>query len=300
MFNFETNVNTNVPSLSSSAMLVEVNIGFWSGRKQDKKAAKDIELMKGAKAGSGSYSKKLLGDCPELDAIQSFVTTFRVNRHYQYTHPWSDTGPRLLLTSRYFDYHKVATEAQQIFYGLVNTFLSAYDTLRSKGPENLGELWNDRDYPTVDQLRKKFYFNINYMPLPDSGDFRVDIGNEAVEELKSRYEEAYSRQLEGVMTDVWSRLLKTLEPISKMLTEVPEGERKYPMHRSVFDRAMEIAKLMEDVNITHDPQMQATQRQLVSTFQGLSVDMVKYDSNLKAETKKKVDEILATLPSLDM
>jgi len=291
---------TNVPSLSSSAMLVELSISCWSGKKLDKKASKDVELMNQAQSGAGSYTKRLLGDCPELEALQKFCANIRTGFHYSYTHPWSDNGPRLLMTSRYFDYHKNITEAAQEFEELKEKFLAVYGDARMQAQAKLGNMWSEKDYPSVGKLRKKFAFNVNYVPLPDAGDFRVDIGNEAVEQLREQYNEAYERQISGVMEDVWRRLYKTLEPISRMLADDKGNGKKPNMYRSVFDRAMEIAQLMEDCNITGDPQMQSAQRKLTHTFERVSFDAVKADSNLKAETKKSVDEIIASLPSLDM
>lgn len=289
----------SVPSLASSAMLVELNISYWSGRKQDKSVAKEVEASKHAATGVANVSKKLLGNCAELDAVQKFQANVR-NFHYSATMPWSDSGLRIVPTTRYFDYHKQITTMQTEFERLVAAFLDEYEWARAQAQIKLGDMFHPDDYPTVDKLREKFSFRVNYIPLPDAGDFRVDIGNEAVEQLRAQYAETYARQVEGAMKDIWKRLFDTLTVLSRQLSDADEAGKKPKMYQSVFDRALEIIDLMEDCNLTGDPQMQVAQRKLAQTFRGVSLDAVKDDAHLKAETKRAVDEIIANLPSLDM
>ena len=89
------------PTLASSAMLVEVNISNWTGRKKDRKASKDVTLDNNAESGVANVHKKLLGNCAELDPEHKLTGNIR-NIHYNMTMPWSDTGLRLLPPAQYF------------------------------------------------------------------------------------------------------------------------------------------------------------------------------------------------------
>ena len=96
--------NINAPSLSSSAMLVELSISVWTGRKKDKQATADVTMSNHAKTGVAAVNKKLMADCAELDAIQKFAASVRTF-HYSATLPWTDTGIRIVPTAKYFAYH---------------------------------------------------------------------------------------------------------------------------------------------------------------------------------------------------
>ena len=74
---------------------------------------------------------------------------------------------------------------QNEFERLVTEFINTYKDEVINVHMKLGDLFLREDYPTTDELKRKFAFSINYMPLPDAGDFRVDIGNEALAELSS-------------------------------------------------------------------------------------------------------------------
>jgi len=286
------------PSITSSAMLVELMISVWTGKKRDKAASEEVSRNKNADKGVASVNKKLLGDCAELDALQKYAANVR-NMHYNATLPWSDMGPRLLTTSRFFKYSADFTALQAEFERLVGVFLTAYDWEIMQAQAKLGDLFDVNEYPTVEDLRSKFRFKINFMPLPDAGDWRIDINNEAQAILKDQYTAYYSEQLASAMNDVWRRLFDTLTTLSRQLSDQTEAGKTPKIYASVFDRALEIIDMMETCNVTNDPNMQLAQRKLAMAFRGVTVESVKDDNYLRHETKRAVDEVLKSLPSLD-
>lgn len=219
-------VTTNAPSISTSAMLVELSISTWTGRKLDKRASQDVTAQASAQKGVANVNKKLLGDCAELDAVQKFTANAR-NVHYAMTMPWSDTGLRLLPTTQYFKYHREMSTLQAEYERLVNVFLQAYDWEISQAQVKLGDLFNSDEYPTADSLTSKFKFKMNYMPLADAGDWRVDIGNEAKDVLATQYESYYATQLQTAMGDVWSRAHDALTKMSERLDYSDEIRRAH-------------------------------------------------------------------------
>lgn len=289
----------SVPSISSASMLVELSISCWTGRKQDKRASDEVAAAKHADKGVARVTKSLLGACDELDALQKFSANVR-NTHYNSTLPWSDMGPRLLPTAKYFAYHKMMTDLQNEFDRMVRAFIDAYDLEVAQAQAKLGDLFDVREYPSAEDLRSKFAFRLNYIPLPDAGDWRLDIGNEALNSLREQYEAHYKGQLEGAMKDIWKRLYDVLSMLSRQLADQTEDGKTPKIYSSVFERALEVLDLMETCNVTGDPNMQLMQRKLAQTFRGVTVEAVKDDAYLRRETKKSIDAAIAALPSLDM
>jgi hypothetical protein len=89
-------VTNNVPSLASSAMLVDLQISQFTGRKLDKKASEEVTVSNNADKGVANVHKKLLGNCKELDDIKKHVGETRNHYHYAMTMPWSNMGLRLI------------------------------------------------------------------------------------------------------------------------------------------------------------------------------------------------------------
>ena len=296
-----TNVShglTNTPSISSSATLVELGISKWTGRKLDKKASADVASANYAKTGVANVHKKLLADCAELKAIDTIVGVART-AHYSMTMPWSDTGLRLLTTKAYFKYHETMTEIQASFDDCVNTFLQAYDWEITQAQAKLGDLFNRNDYPTTESLSSKFGFRLSYMPLPEAGDFRLDINNEAQAEMKSHYETYYTTQLNNAMNDIWQRAFKCLSNMSERL-DYASHESKKVFRDTLVTNVLDIVDLLSVCNVTNDSQMEAMRMKLEDTLQGVTPDALREDEFLRAETKKSVDEVIKSLPSLDI
>lgn len=289
----------SVPSISSASMLVELSISVWAGRKQDKRASEEVATANNADKGVARVTKSLLAGCQELDALIKFASNVR-NSHYNSTLPWSDMGPRLLPTAKYFAYHKQFTALQAEFARMVQAFLDAYDLEVAQAQAKLGDLFDVREYPNAEELRSKFAFRLNYIPLPDAGDWRLDVGNEALASLREQYESHYKKQLEGAMKDIWTRLHDVLSTLSRQLSDKTEDGKTPKIYASVFDRALEVLDLMETCNVTDDPNMQLMQRKLAQAFRGVTVEAVKDDAYLRRETKKSIDAAIAALPSLDM
>ena len=288
----------SAPSIGSSAMLVDVSVSVWTGRKKDRKASDDVTDANFAASGVASVHKKLMADCKELDAIHKFIANGR-NRHSAMTMPWSDTGLRLLPTAQYFKYHQAMTEMRDEFYRLVDTFLQGYEWEITQASAKLGDLFDRDEYPSLDSLRSKFGVRLSYVPLPDSGDFRIDIGNEATEQIKSQYQDYYSTMLNNAMNDVWSRLHKALTNMSERL-DYSDNDKKKVFRDSLVGNVLDIVELLNVCNVSGDGQMSAARMKLEDAFRGVNADALREDEHLRSETKRTVDEVIKSLPSIGL
>ena len=286
------------PTLASSAMLVEVNISNWVGRKKDKRASEDVVTQNHAAAGVANVNKKLLADSDNLRAIQQHVTATRA-MHANMTMPWSNSGLRLLPTAQYFKYNQAMTEMQNEFERLITNFLDSYNDEVIDVQMKLGDLFSRDDYPTVEALRRKFGFGINYMPLPDAGDFRVDIGNEALAEVQQKYDEFYTKQYNTAMNDVWTRLHKALTSMSERL-DYSDKENKKIFRDTLVSNVTDMVELLRVCNVTNSTQMAAMADSLEEAMSGVTPDALREDDYFRAETKAAVDAAIKSLPSLDI
>ena len=287
----------NAPSIASSAMLVEFSVSTWTARKKDRKATSDVaERNNLASKELTNVTKKLI-DCEELSAVVKFGANAR-NIHYSMTMPWSDMGQRIVTTQQYFKYHEVMTELQQEFDRLTQAFLEVYDYEVTEMQLKLGDMWNRDEYPSADEIRDRFRMRISYMPLPDAGDWRIDIQNEAQQQLTQQYEQYYNNQIQSAMNDLWHKLYENLTTLVRQLDYDADGKRNR-VYDSVFDRAHELVEMLSTCNVTGDSQMEAMRQRLDTALYGLTADAVKRDDTLRDTAREKVKDAIANLPSLD-
>jgi hypothetical protein len=271
-------------------MLVELNISVWTGRKFDKGVSQEIDTQKHTTTRAGNYSKRLFADEPVFDAIQKYTGNARTY-HYHATMPWSDSGLRLLTTSMFFDYQREITAMEAEFNRLVEAFLSNYDKLVLQSQMKLGTLFNSDDYPPVEMVRDKFKFSVKFAPVPEVGDWRVNVGQEAEAILKESYANYYQSNLESAYADVWERTHEALTRMSEKLS----GEKKQIFRDTLVSNVMDMVDLLEKFNVTGDPKMRTAKHKLESVMLGITPDALREDDHLRHDVKGKVDSLLKEL-----
>tara|TARA_R110000744_G_scaffold92196_1_gene178671 strand:+ start:37 stop:993 length:957 start_codon:yes stop_codon:yes gene_type:complete len=284
------------PSISGSALLAELSIGVWEGRKKDKEASRTITTINKANKKSARVTKDLLGNCDELKAIKSCAASIR-DFHRNCTLPWSNLGHRLLTNEQFLDYNREMEDRIVNFWQLVDDFLGAYSLAVSVAEVQLGTLYKAWEYPSVDILRSKFRIHVNYMPVPERGDFRLDIPAEAKKVLEQSYNKFYDEQLTSALTDVWQRVLEPLQHMSKML-DYNEGEKSTGFRDTLVEHVKSVAGVLKACNINKDPKMERVRIDLVNALSGVTPDGLRQNPHLRAQTKRNVDEIIKGLPSL--
>lgn len=282
---------TPVAGIARSSILVDLFISTYSGRKLDRKTQEEVTNSKGAASKrAASVSKHLFADCKELDDITKFQAYAR-QTHYKLTLPWSDSGTRLIPAAKFLEYKECMTKHEEEFNDLVDKFLIKYDTLVAAAAFQLGTLFDRAEYPTREQVRRKFSFNVAVMPMPTSGDFRLDIENEVQQELIDAYEERISAQVNGAMRDVWDRLHAVLTRISDRLTVEADGSKR-KFHDTLVTNADELCELLTTLNVTQDPALERARARLNDALLGVSPAELRKEDSTRAEVKQKVDAIL--------
>lgn len=287
MRNLTNPVVHNVPTISSSAMLVELNISVWTGRKFDKNVSAEIDVQKQTTTRAGNYHKNLIADEPHFQAIGKYAGNARTY-HYYATMPWSDSGLRLLTTPMYFDYQKHITGLEQEFRRLVATALADYDNMIARAQIKLGALFNIEDYPSKDEIANKYKFSVKYCPVPDVGDFRVDVGNEAQAQLKESYAQFYQDNLAQAYQDVWDRTYDALSNMSAKLA----GDKKQIFRDTLVTNVQDMIDLLDKFNVTDDAKMRQAKVKIENALLGITPDALREDDDLRLDTKAKVDALM--------
>jgi hypothetical protein len=289
-----TVITTPRYNLDTCALLVEFSAPVWTARKLDRTTSDEVVATKKAGAKDAArVNKHLLAGRTELEDIQKMVTRARTYC-YDNTIPWSDAGLRLLPTSRLQKFEQRMQEYEAEFVGLVNHFVNIYPTLITAQAMALGDMFKREDYPTPDSIMTKFAFRVNYMPVPSSGDFRVDVGNAARTELAERLERITAERVEQAMGDVRQRLGEHLKRMSdRLTTDNVGGELKHRrFHDTLVDGALELCDLTKSLNLVGDPQIEATRKGLEKLLVGVTPQDLRENHALREDTKKAVDALL--------
>jgi hypothetical protein len=289
-------------NITTAAMLSTLNMSVWEARKQDKKTAGEVAAAKGARSKrAATVHKHLFSECPALEAIKSLRSEARVwfNTH---TLPWDDNGRRMVTLASYIRVTEGVAKYEARFNALVQAFLNMYATEISKQAFEMGSLFDRSEYPPVEEVAAKFRFSYCVEPLPDSGDFRVDIGNEAARHLASQYETAMQQRVAGAMADAWERVKTQVEWVQERMTAVLEFDpdakdddgkkaRRPKIYDSMLENGMALTALLRDLNVTNDPRLEEARRQLESTLGRLDIESLRESVEVQRSTLKAMEDI---------
>jgi hypothetical protein len=282
-------------NIDTCALLVELNVSQWTARKLDRSTTDELVTNKNAQSkGAARVNKNLFAGRSELEVVSQHITETR-SFVYDNTLPWSDSGIRLLPSAKFMEFNSKLQQAEDKFYGLVTEFVTVYPSLITAQAMALGDMFNRNDYPHADDIAHRFRFNVNYMPVPASGDFRVDIGNDAQAELKEKLAKMADERVENAMNDIKQRLIEHLKRMSDRLSiDYVSGEAKpRKFHDSLLDNAHALCDMAQSLNITNDQQLDEARRALKLAIGGIDVKDLRKDVQTRQDVKAQVDDVLS-------
>lgn len=293
----QTTTATANTGLQSKALLVNVNISQWSGRKHDKKATREVEEAHNAQSGEAGRFNKMLTSKEFLAEVMKAAGAARTFL-YENTLPWGDNGDRLLPSANYFDFVNGMGKYENDFYTAVSKAESAFDSMLIEAETRLNGLYNSQDYPNKLEFRSKFNFRTCFMPIPDAADLRLDINQTEVNVLRQSIESEMSNRLAASVANIWERVKEQLDHMKERLTAVSkdkDGSDKPATFRdSLFDNLKDIIDLLPKLNVTNSPDVNA----ICEDLKGLLIDPDKVRESATIRSRK-AEEVNAILNKFD-
>lgn len=273
--------------LTEKALTIELNISAWSGRKKDKSVTHEIEVLKDAKE-AGNFNKLLIN----TKYLKGFTNAANAARmfHETNTMPWADRGPRLLPSENYMFYKEGMIKLKNTFDEEVGKFLDVYPAAIHDARLHLGKMFRESDYPTREEIERKFNFKTTAFPVSEA-DFRVaGIGAEEIENLKSSVEKEIQERLNVATKDVWSRIKEQLNQMKEKFSN-PDSR----IYSSMFENLKELINVLPRLNVVKDPNLD----RICEDMKGLLVepDAVRTSDALKAAKAKEVENVMSRFES---
>ena len=278
-------------SISASAVLVELNISVWPASKVDREITEQVNVSASAVRDASQTKKNLFAGTSLRKDIEKFAARVRLY-HNQHTLPWADKGERLLPTKLFMEYKQTMNNYEQMFEQMCNNFYVEYPRLVAEAQTNLGKMYRAEDYPEIEEVKLKFGFRRTVKPVPEAGDFRLDVPAEDMRELVCSFEAQQNEKLAEAVREPWERLHAELSAISKKLTDVEGEDAKKRYHDTLVSNPLDLCSLLTKLNVTNDPKLEEARRALELTMLGTNIDMIKEDPFVRKSVKSKVDDIL--------
>jgi len=235
-------------SLHERAMLITLSVSCWTGARKDDAVVAEIDAKHNA-VNSGRFSKYLV-DKNELEECAAYSRAIRAY-HYKMTLPWMDNGARLLPAANFSDYSAELRKMRDEYTRLVIKFLDRYETvLKPAAQTRLGTLYNPQDYPGRADLHAKFGIETDIMPVPNSADFRVAVGDAERQRIQAELDQRIKTRQAQAVADAWKRVRDVVSNVHLRLSA-----EKTILRESLIENAAELARLLPGLNVTQDEKM---------------------------------------------
>jgi len=287
--NNEPTIGAPTLSLSSMAMLVELRISTWTARKRDNETTMEVNQAKEADPDAGSVYKYLMAGSDHLKKIEKYAAKVRAWNATQ-TLPWMK-GIGLLPIENFFRYREQIGTMQNNYYALVQDFETVYPSLVTAQAFKLGKYFKPEEFPPAETLAQRFKFDFNFLPVPESGDFRVNCEARIKADLAEQYEKMYTEKLSEAMREPWERLHGVLTKLRERMTDGQDGER-HIFRDSIVTNAVELCDLLSRLNVTKDPKLEEARRMVERALVGVDIKDLRALPSARAELRGRVDEIL--------
>lgn len=271
------------------AMLVNVCVSMWEGRKHDRKVTQEVNEQHNAASDAGRYHKHLFGGkIPELSAIITAAAGIRL-AHYTQTLPWSDAGWRLLPTENYMQYTETLRKAIAKYSDAADNFEAAYTKLVRDAKEKLNGMFSAGDYPAANEVRGKYRASLEFSPLPAGGDFRITLPKQELARMAKEVEDRVVRSVGLAMEDAWSRLGDAVVDLREKL-----DDGKY-LRESMIERLRGVAEVLGRLNLTGDTLLEDMRKRVLKDLAVFDAENLRKDEKVRAVAAQRADEILKAM-----
>jgi hypothetical protein len=282
-------------SITAASMLVELSTSVWTATKTDREATVTVTADNNAVSNAAKVQKNLMAGSSLRKEISEAASQCRA-WHAARTLPWMDRGARLLPTSLFFEYKTEMNKRKAEFEALVAKFLDEYPVLVQQAQVSLGTLFDPGDYPSVQEVATKFGMTLTFSPVPDSGDFRLDIPAEDLAEVRASYEQSFNdRVTEAMAVPVEQLRALLLTTVSKLTDDEGEGETKKRYHETLITNATNMCEMIPHMNLTNDPKLENLRLRLLDVMSSVTIEDIRESAYVRADTKQRLEAIMTKM-----
>ncbi|NBS24523.1 MAG: hypothetical protein EBS78_11275 [Altererythrobacter sp.] len=260
---------------------------------RDKQVGEEVAAAKSASSNAVEVNKKLAPGLSELKLLLNFRQTIH-NGMNDFCFDWAgDT--KYLPAPRFEAFFKWWDAKLQEHAALKAKFLAVWPDVRSKAAFDLGDLFNKDEYPTVEELDRKFTVRLYKAEVP-VGDFRNVMMHEALADQKASMQADLNDQLQSMYDEQVKRLVEMLGRLSKACTVEPQADGKVKrgkVYDSTIEKALELCDTFSKFNPTGSVELHDARNALADALAGITTDTLRESDTLRTQVKTQVDDILS-------
>ena len=276
-------------SIVTNCMIVNLQLGVWTGHRLDKAATKRVTDEANAEEDAARVNKHLVPK-EALKKISNAQGQVRLH-FYDRTLPWKDNGDRVLTRVMFERFIEEHGQLKEKFNEAVLDFLkNEYPVVVQKAEFRMGELFKKDDYPSPRELRTRFYVNLDIDGISEAKDFRVKIDADERKRVQAEIESAMERRIVEAQKHVWERLATTMGHFTERM-KTKDAKFK----AATIENLAELAEILPGLNVVGDPELDALAKQISKLVSGCDAKSIRENDEQRKAIGKEAASIMSDI-----
>ena len=272
-------------TIRQGAVLTSLTIRKWGNSKLDKGASASIAASSGASPEFARVTKTLLSK-QFIDPLNKLLNKARSD-FYEVTLPWTDNGWRLLPVGKLNDLQQAIDNHKIDLDNLLRQSLIDYAYQVQNAQRELGTLFDPDDYPSTSEIAAKYSIEVQMMPVPSEGDFRLSVAGDVAEAIREQAREQYAACAARSMQHIWHSVGELLTLVHERLNS-SDGR-----FTSIFPKLMDMVDGLDELNVGQDPELQRLQREAKRRLSALrDPKAIKTDEPARKQAAQDVKSVI--------
>lgn len=282
--------------LCERALLVRPTFSLWSGEITDRAASAATAEQAGAEHRAVRTLKRLVPKAA-IEPIEAQVGAMRKFVRLE-TLPWRWDGVSLLPTDNYMHFTDGWREQRLTFDRLVHSFLDRYHLHVAVGQRSLGTLAHDYDYPSREEVARRFHVGVEMFPVPAADDFRATIAEDEASMIRAELEDRADAQLREAQAFLWHELQEHVGRIVERLSAYgkdEDGKVVGKFRDTLIGNLRSLCERLSRLNLTRDPQLETMRQDLLSRLCAHEPDELRQDDALRTSVRDEASRLMEQL-----
>ena len=278
-------------NLSKRAVLVSLEISHWSARCVDKKVSDEVLLNNSAESDSGSFSKRLIAK----DYLSEITKVNNEARKYfkKNTMAWETGKRRLLPSKKITEFTEKMRELKEQHEDVCKVFVDNYETYMTEAQTFLNGLFNPADYPSKDEVEKKFGFEYEFTNIDSPDDFRCAVSEDVKEEIQQKMQDKVTEKLTMSINRLYQKIHSLLKKFEEKLSDEDAVFRN-----SLIDNIEDLVAMLPDMNIMEDAKLKELTDKIANEICRFDADQLRKDKAARREAVEASRSIMDTMGEL--
>lgn len=298
------NESNGQTELGLQALLVSLSFSLCRQSRQSEEEARGVETRNHAQRGVAKVSMFYFRQASEeivngkvvehlndaLGPIKTHNGAWRKAHNQLCPISW-DAGTGLLPAKLVQRYMEEKAEFEAKMPELIEEFLSVYPDWRATAPERMGSMFEEEDFPSLDEVREDIGWSCAMIPLPSGEQFRRIklIAPDLTEQMETSTNAKIAEAVQAARAQTWKDLFAPVQHIVEVLSK-----DKGKLYETLLGNLHTILDLAPMFNLSEDAQMDQFVAQAKETLGTVTIEDLRTDPALRQSTLQNAQALLAS------